>query len=226
MSPVTPERVTLTIRSSAGEDAPLTVDDATRQILDFFELLSAAGGPEGARVSWRLVAISMKSPLTLTAEPFSDDRSIPVEAVARREKRAMAESMREMTTAGRVPEWMDRPSRRRALSFFARHSRGIGRTDLTLEETAPPIVIVPQNAAVAEIALAKEPVEPPPPRNLARSEMGSIEGQVTETTTFYGHPSVRIRERLTGADVLCVLSAALAERVGVRTQLARRLARA
>jgi hypothetical protein len=211
-----PERVTLTIRSSAGEDAPLTVDDATRQILDFFEMLSASGGPEGTRVSWRLVDISMKSPLKLTAEPFSDDPGIPVQAVARREKRALAESFREMTTVGRVPDWMDRPVRRRAQSFFARHTRSIGRTDVLLDESAPPIIIIPQNAAIAETALAKEPADPPPARNLTRTEIGSIDGQVTDTTTYYGHPAVRIRERVTEADVVCVLSASLAERVGVQ----------
>lgn len=96
-----------------------------------------------------------------------------------------------------------------------RHSRGISRTDVLLEESAPPVIITPQNAFVAETALAKEPMEPPRLRNLARTEFGSIEGQVTDTTTFYGHPAVRIRERISGADVLCVLSATLAERVGV-----------
>jgi hypothetical protein len=211
-----PERVTLTIRSSAGEDAPLTVDDATRQILDFFDLLSASGGPEGALVSWRLVSISMKSPLSLTAEPFSDVPGIPVQVVARREKMALAESIREMTTMGHVPEWMDRPARQRARAFFGRHARSIGRTDVLLEDDSPPIIIVPRNAEIAESALAKEPArEESTTSDLARVEMGSIEGQVLETTTYYGHPAVRIRERITGAEVLCVLSAELAERVGV-----------
>ena len=67
-----PERVTISIVSSAGEDGPLTVDDATRQILDFFEMLSAAGGEDGKLISWRLVSVSMRSPLSVTAEPFSD----------------------------------------------------------------------------------------------------------------------------------------------------------
>jgi hypothetical protein len=213
MRSMAPERVTLTIVSSAGEEAPLTVDDATRQILDFFEILSASGGPEGRRVFWRLVDISMKSPLSLTAEAYSDDPAIPAQAVARREKRAMAESMREMTTRGLIPDWMNRPIRQRAHSFFARHNHGIARTSFVLEETAPPIVIGQQNALVAEDALKKQDL--PTPRGLARTELGSIDGQVIQTTTYYGHPSVRIRERITSAEVLCVFSDVLAERVGV-----------
>lgn len=51
-------------------------------------------------------------------------------------------------------------------------------------------------------------------RDLTRTETGSIEGQVLEAMTFYGRPALRIRERITGAEVVCVFAEELAERIG------------
>ena len=41
---------------------------------------------------------------------------------------------------------------------------------------------------------------------LSHVEFGSIEGEIVGTTTYYGTPAIRIRERLTGADVVCVFA--------------------
>jgi hypothetical protein len=210
-----PERVTISIISSAGEDAPLTVDDATRQILDFFEMLTAAGGEEGKLVSWRLVSVSMKSPLSVTAEPFSDVPGIPVEEIARREKASLSADLREITTRRRVPPSMPRLVRRRARSFFERNTRRIGRTDILFDEQSPPLIIEERMALAATSVLDAASVdEAPPSRDLTRTEVGSVEGYLVETATFYGRPAVRIRERITGVEVICILSDDLAERIG------------
>jgi hypothetical protein len=209
-----PERVTISIVSSAGEDAPLTVDDATRQILDFFEMLSAGVGEEGKLVSWRLVQVSMESPLSITAESFSDVPGIVAEEIARREKAFLSSWVQSATKSGRVPEGLPQPVRRRAQSFFERNTTRIGRTAIKLDDQAPPIIIDERTARAAISALESQPPDEEALPDLTRTEVGSIEGYVLEAITYYGRPAVRIRERITGAEVVCVFSDDLAERIG------------
>jgi hypothetical protein len=201
-----PERVTISIISSAGEDAPLTVDDATRQILDFFEMLSAGIGEEGKLVSWRLVEVSMDSPLSITAEPFSDMPGIVADEIARREKASLANWIGEAVTRGRVPEWLPQPVRRRAQSFFERNTTRIGRTVIKLDDEHPPIVVVERTARAAISALAAAPAQEPAP-DLTRTEVGSIEGYVLEVTTYRGRLAVRIKERITDVEVVSTIGA-------------------
>jgi hypothetical protein len=211
-----PERVTISIISAAGEDAPLTVDDATRQILDFFEMLTAAGGEEGKLISWQLVSVSMQSPLSVTAEPFSDVPGTPGNEIARREKASLAASLEELTTRRRVPTSMPRPARQRAKSFFERNTKRIGRTDIKFDEHSPPLIIQERTALAATSALEAAAADEaaPPSLDLTRTEVGSVEGYVIEAARFYGRPAARIRERITGAEVVCIMSDELAERIG------------
>jgi hypothetical protein len=210
---MTPERVTVTIRSSTGEEAPLTVQDAMRQILDFFDLLSAAGGEEGKVVSWRLIAVSMTSPLSATAQAFSDAPGILAETVARREKNQLSNLFREITEQGDVPDWMDDATRAKARAFFNRNLNGIGRTDIKFDEEAPLTVIVERSARTAISAFERsERVEAED--DLSRSEIGSVEGNVIRLETYHGQPAIRLQERLHGWQFPCVLSPPLADHIG------------
>ena len=184
-----------------------------RQILDFFDLLSAAGGGDADTISWRLVRISMQNPLQATAEAFSHIPGVAPEPIARKEKEQLASSIEQITIAHRVPEWMDDASRAKARDFFARNANGIGRTDIVFDEGQPTKVIVDSTARAALAALKSEP-ELPPEIELSRTEAGSIEGYVTQLTTHYHRPAATVRERRTGNYVLCVLSDELAEKIG------------
>jgi predicted nucleic acid-binding protein len=48
--------------------------------------------------------------------------------------------------------------------------------------------------------------------DLSRTEFGSIEGEITETTTYYGTPAIKVQERLNGWGVTCIFSSELAEK--------------
>jgi hypothetical protein len=207
-----PERVTVTIRSSTGEEAPLTVQDAMRQLLDFFDLLSAAGGEEGKVISWRLVEVSMASPLSATAEAFSDVPGILAQTIARQEKDQVSQLFREITEQGQVPQWMDDATRTKARAFFNRNLNGIGRTDIKFDDRAPLVIVVERSARAAIAAF--ETADRFETEDLSRSEMGSVEGNVIRLETYHGQPALRIQERLHGTQIPCVLSAALAENIG------------
>ena len=50
--------------------------------------------------------------------------------------------------------------------------------------------------------------------DLSRKEFGSVEGQVTGVTTYYGKPALMMRARLSGREVKCVLPSTHAEAIG------------
>ena len=211
------ERVTVTVRSSLGDAASLTVQDAMRQISDFFDLLSAAGGEDRKAVSWRLVDVSMMSPLSATAEAFPEATGVLAEPIARREKDRLSSSFREIAEKGRVPTWMDAGARARAHAFFKRNLNGVGRTDIKFGEHLPLTVIAESSARAALIVLeAREPIElvDAAEDDLSRSEIGSLEGNILRLDTFRGRPAVRLRERVHGWEFPCILSPVLAEEIG------------
>ena len=210
------ERVTVTIRSVVGDDGPLTVQDGLRQVLEFFDLLAAAqDGPSKGVVSWNLVSITKNSPLTATAEAFSLEPTFNPVAIAHRAKTVVAEALTALIGGARAPDWMDEQVRTLAASFFGRSVSRVGRTDVRFAPDGPPIVITEKAARVALISLERTALDiSAAEEDLSRSEYGAVEGEMTQATTFYGRPAIRIRERLTNGELTCVLTEELARRVG------------
>lgn len=211
---MTPERVTVTISSSAGENEPLIVADAMRQLLDFFELLSSAGGSEAEAIDWQLVAISMNSPLKATAQAVSRSPGVIAAPIARREKAAVQYSLTQAMHS-RASDWSNALVRSRSKSLFTRNTATIGRTSIQFEENIPPLTIVP--AMAREVVSRIDQYEREQLRTVedaSRTEFGSIEAVVINLTTHYNHPALRVRERLTGDEVVCIVSPELAEEYG------------
>ena len=208
-----PERVTITIRSDLGEDGPLTVGEALRQVVDFFELLTTAQGENAAAVNWRLVSVTKSSPLQATAEPFAVVAGVDVTAVARLAKRAVYSAFDEITSEGTVPRWLDASAREKIRHILARNTNGIGRTDIKLDDHSPVMMLVTKkaHAGLAALDRAEADIVASEP-DLTKSEIGSIEGNVADATTFRKQPALRIRDRRTNAEVLCVFSDELARR--------------
>lgn len=210
------ERVTVTITSSIGEDAPLSVTDAMNQILDFFDLLSAAGGEQSSQIDWQLVDIAMRSPLCATAEAVPMQVGVPADPVAQREKAVLASFIEGIVLRSEIPEWMDGPVRDRAKAFFRRNANGIGRMVIQFDEDAPLLVLDQSQAlrAVEAIETAEKEIEDAPQADLSRTEIGTIEGDVLLAGPYRGQPAIQIRDRLSGSEVWCVFAPELAEAEG------------
>jgi hypothetical protein len=210
-------RVTVTVRSRIGDEGPLTVADAMRQVLDFFLLLEAAQTDEqgGKQVSWQLVHVSMESPFEASAEPFAVEAGVPADLIGRRAGYRVAISLEEITARGTVPDWMDESARERLRRIFKRNLNGVGRTDFRIGSEIPVVAIVEKTARAGLRALERDALEDEAKReDLSRSEYGSIEGDVAETTTYYHRPALTVRDRLTGQDVMCILTPELAGAIG------------
>lgn len=194
------ERMTLTIIPPDGGKGELTVQDAMQQVLDAFKLLAGSGG-----VVWRLVSATTNSPLTVVAEADdSIDAVIQIEAFSR--------SLAELR-AGRFPEAWKRPELMDvAMSLLRRSSFGVARTDfvigndfpisLTSEDTIPFLGIAEGPGFLQLDTLAT---------GNTKKQRGSIEGLLGEVTTYYGKPAIRVRERKSQREVICVIPESLAK---------------
>jgi len=204
-----PERITITIRPSTGDDGSLSVADGLRQVLDFFDLLSAAqGGGDGEVVSWRLVAISKSSPLSATAEAYATMTGVAPEIVARRGKARVADALSAITTGERPPNWLEGIALTKARMLLERNLNGIGRTDIDFERPEQaPTIIVERSARIALNTIDRMELEKRvATEDLSHNEMGSLEGTVAGVTTYYGKPAVHLRESLRGDVIICALS--------------------
>ena len=209
-----PERITVTIRSSVGEEALLSVDDAMRQVLDLFSLLSAAGGSEAKDIEWQLVSISMNSPLHVTAQAVPAKSGVNAEIIASRQKGALIQGMSGLAFNDKVPGWMNKPARVKAKAFLERNLNGIGRTDFIINDEGTHFAIHPKEARSALYTIESFEKTIAQSDDLSRTEYGSIEAKVLTTTTFRGHPALRLRDWLGNYEINCVFSDDLAKRTG------------
>jgi hypothetical protein len=105
-------------------------------------------------------------------------------------------------------------------SILQRNMNGVGLTTIVFDDTAPPAMIVEKTARVALLAIERaELIEAEKDQDLSRMEFGSIEGEVYDGTSWHGRPALKIKERLTGADVTCVLSSELRAEIGPKRPL-------
>jgi hypothetical protein len=202
---IAPERVTVTVVSSAGDSGALLVDDAMRQILDFFVLLNAAGGDQSTLISWQLEDISMKSPLRATAVAVSMSSGVEAAPIARREKALLSHSLDEIIKSAKIPDWLSGEPLSRAKALLQRNIEGIGRTEVDFYNDNVKSIITQPGALAGASAIERSETEQ---RNLYKLsfpsvEFGTIDGNVKDITSRYGNPAVVIRNRITGDEVTC-----------------------
>jgi len=196
------ERLTFSVDSPPSHPDLLTVEDAFKQILDYFELAVHSGNVEYDFV-WRLISASVKSPFTVVAEAVSVHPDIDVEPLARAQKRAFANNVVELRK-GKIPDdWSAGKIRNTANKVLARYGERVGVTlikfDLPHAEI-PDILVTPDDARIAAGAMG-EPFVLETPK--AKEQIGSVEGFLVGVGTYWKRPAVRIRERKSGSEIWC-----------------------
>lgn len=209
-----PTQVTVIVRPSAAHPDVLSVQDAMRQVLDFFDLLTPEE-TDGGGLVWNLTLASTNSPLTVVGEAVSTNPQVDVTVVARLQRQAVAEQLRSFTAGQRPARTVSKRRRETYRRIFNRNTNGIGRTDAILDAPSAPILITPTIAVAGISALAEEEREFDALvlDDRGREEVGSIEGQLLEVGTDYNQPAILVRERKTGADIWCRVDAALKHKI-------------
>ncbi|MCA3559685.1 MAG: hypothetical protein IOC82_01485 [Aestuariivirga sp.] len=197
------ERVKVTVRASGAHPDVLTILDAMRQVLDFFQLLAKEGEPG---IEWRLSKASTNSPFYIVGEAVSLHAGVDVTVVARSQKQALEHSLRDIVS-NRLPidPLFDIKIAKR---FFERNTNGIGVTEIDFE-TGDIIKVTPQVARQAVETIVRQPENALYEFVRPTEEVGSIEGTLFYVGTHRKAPAVQIIDSRTKEKVWCRLSAEL-----------------
>lgn len=200
------EKITVKIRASGAHPDVLTVQDAMRQVLDIFELVSS--GPNGAQgVEWKLAHATTNSPLEITGEAVSFEPAVDISVVARVQKNSTMEGLKAVEQ-GHIPPpevWGEKRIEI-AKKIYQRNLNGIGATVVDFE-IGTPINITPAFADRAIKTLDRtratnELYDLPH----ARTEIGSIDGTFGNLDSYRNHPAIAVNDRRTKRTVWCLLS--------------------
>ncbi len=209
------ERVTITVESSLEHGDLLSVRDAMLQVLDFFDILTAAASDESrSHMEWRLVEASTNSPFTATAEAVSCDTEMPSVDLYAREAKARTQVAFECLARGDdLPSWVRDDTKGKIVRLLKRNLNGVGRTVARLVTDDAPVIVAERTARAALQNIERREAANQP-ADLSGEELGSVEAHVIEAATFNGRPALRIRDRVSGDKITCVLSDDLAAQTG------------
>ena len=189
--------------------------DSVRQLLALIDGLKTENGD----LDWRLMSVSLNSPLraelrafTPNGEDVSDARIMDA---ANRGFEVLA-AINDNLSGVRGPlTTMDTPARNRLKAFLQPLKGRTGRVSVSLPGGFDYSVTSAGAEAALEqiVGLERRPTPPMP-------ELGAVEGQIREVTTYYGRPAIRLARDLTDETVLCVFNAAAIQELGAEHTLA------
>ncbi|MGE0037347.1 MAG: hypothetical protein AB7S93_17140 [Xanthobacteraceae bacterium] len=210
------ERVTVTVRASGAHPDVLTVQDAMRQVLDVFDLLT--GGPEGGQgVQWRLVRASTNSPFFAEGEAVSFEPAVDISVVARAQKIAAAQGLKQIAE-GYIPEQWDDNRLKAAKRLYQRNLNGVGATDIDFQNVDK-VLVTPRFAQGAiSVLSATLPALGLYDMPRTRGEIGSVEGVFEHLSTYRNQPAIGITDARTGSIVWCVLGQELQSKFADKAQ--------
>jgi hypothetical protein len=193
------------------------VQDVFGHVLDLFDLLTHSGQIDDDAVAWRLVSVSMNSPLTIVAEAIASrsSPSVNVERVARTQRERFSSNISELKR-GRVPDVWRGPREVKRISRAFNASQPATTRVMVPDDgkQLESVVVLPLDLPAVEQALRVAAAEAVP---RPKEQRGSIEGQIVEVGTFYNRPAIRIRERKSRAEVWCTVTEAHREQVSGET---------
>lgn len=210
------ERLVISVDRGATE-LNQKVQDVFGHVLDLFDLLTHSGQVDDDAVTWRLVSVSMNSPLTIVAEAIASRPApgVSIERVARAQRERFSSNISELKR-GRVPEvWRGPREVKRISRAFSASQPGTTRVMVPDDgKQLEGVVVLPLDLPVVEQALRVAAAEAVP---RPKDQRGSIEGQIVEVGMFYNRPAIRIRERKSRETVWCTVTEAHRAQVSSET---------
>lgn len=193
------ERLTITIVPPDGGAGELSVEDAMSQVLDTIRLLNIGA----THTSWRLVSASTNSPLTIVAEAEN-------EVIGSYQKRAFAESMQELAS-GKFPEAWRRPELEEIAVGLLSRTRSTSSVKVDIGKGVAPILIGAGDGIDLNVFADTFLLPAPQISRNTKTQVGSIDGTLLQVTTYYSKPAIRLRERKTNREIICVIPPHLVE---------------
>lgn len=178
--------------------------DSVRQLLALIEGLPSDGG----ELDWRLVAVSLNSPLRAELKAFTPKGDEAPEA----RLTSAAETAFALldATNDNEPEKAARAlsgeDRKRLRAFLSPMKDRTGKFQVLVSGKFDRTVRA-ERAQQVLAAISR-------PSRKRAAEFGSVEGQILAATTYYGSPALRVRKFLSDEEVLCVFDRAEAAEIG------------
>ena len=178
--------------------------DSVRQLLALIDGLPTEGG----ELDWRLVSLTLNSPLRAELRAFTPTGAeVPETHLAAAADGAFAvldaTNDNDPAKAARALG----PDDRRRLRLLIQPLKDRAGSVQVIIPGRPERIVRAERAQAALAALSE-------PRKRRPPELGSVEGQILEATTYYGNPALRVRQFLSDQSVTCVFDKTMAERIG------------
>lgn len=214
-----PDRVRIVVVAAASHPDVLSVQDAMRQVLDFFELLT----PENDDgFIWNLKLASTNSPLTVEGEPYHTQPEVNAKMVAAAQRILIDDSFKSLSQGRKLGREISAKKRDVIKRVLQRNMNGIGKTEAVLVNDEKPILVTPAIAEVSVRALVQTEDNGFASlvlRDRARSEYGTLEGIILDVGSDYNRPAVLVKERKTNQEIWCRVSADVRGRISSETTL-------
>lgn len=173
--------------------------DAVRQLLALIESL----GSGDQTLDWRLMSVSLNSPLRAELQAFTDDGGEVSEAHAadavHRGFEVLASVNDNTPDAERKLARLDSATRARLKTLLTTLKGRTGAVAVDLPGRFSLRVTGTEAQDVVDRITRLDRQSPPP-----APELGGVEGHITEVLRHYNQPAVRLRRDLTEESVLCV----------------------
>jgi len=185
--------------------------DSVHQLLALIDGLPTEDGD----LDWRLISLSVNSPLraelrafTRTGEEVSEARVV----AAARQGFDILGAVNDNDDPQAFVRRMAEPERRRLKALVAPMREKTGRVMVSVPGRFEHTITADRAQAVLQ-EIGRTPKG-------RRPELGSVEGQILSATTHYGSPAVRVRRFLSEEEVLCVFEKGAELDIGARHTLA------
>jgi len=214
-----PQKITISVIPSDSHPDVLAVKDAMEQILDFFQLIQNNGD-----LVWRLVSVQMNSPLSATAEAISFVPDFDYNAVAKEEVSDFRSNYSSLIGGSLPEQWSHGKNQNTLKRILKRNLNGIGKIILDFHEGSQVISIVPSIAEAAIQVIERScidivPIVAEEPVDRTHKELGTIDGLFLGVGTYYRNPAIFVKNRLTNADVTCVVPQELHDNLSAHTKI-------
>lgn len=202
--------------SDAKSDAP-TVADLLGQLGDIVGVLQeveqaiAEGG--GVEIEWRVTDARRSSPLAFEITPFPKRHGMNIDNRSREVRDYAAKGLLTLAETGERPTYFADATLKRAERIFGRVTNGLATTTVEFADDLPPVALTADTARAA----AQNAARVQKPEDRPYREIGSVEGYFNAVERDgFGRALLRLRVRLTGDVVKCVVRGAAFEQVSKR----------
>jgi len=194
------ESVQISITSHKSEHEGLTVQDAMRQVWDFFDLLSNEANPH---VHWILEDVKYNSPLVISAKPINIQTNELAYDLADPVVQDVASAIRDLVASKAPQVKLSDKKLEKIKHLLERNTNGIEKTEYYFGHEIEP-AIIDQTIAESSLRLLEQPNELDALlKTFSYEGFGSVTGSLINIGKRYTKPIIYIKEFNSGNKLWC-----------------------